>query len=187
MARKTCRRHNDPGHVHELTFSCYRRLPLLSRDRTRGWLVEAIDEARSRERFDLWAYVIVPEHVHILIRRREPVDEISKIHWRIKRPVGRRAIGFLRVHASPFLAKLTVTRGDGTHQTRFWQAGGGYDRNVIEPSTLPKIVEYIHFNPVRRGLVERPEDWSWSTAGWYAGVRPVPIEPDLTLPRLYEV
>src|SRR5438105_3542553 len=119
MARKRCRRYNEPGHAHELTFSCYGRLPLLSRDRTRGWLMEAIDEARTSERFDLWAYVIMPEHVHILIRPREPGYEISRILWRIKRPVGRRAIGYLRVHDSPFLARLRVTRGDGTQETRF--------------------------------------------------------------------
>ncbi len=92
MARKRCRRYEDPGHSHELTFSCYRRLPLLSRDRTREWLVEAIAEARDRERFDLWAYVIIPEHVHLLIRPRESGYKISRIFWRIKQPVGRWAI-----------------------------------------------------------------------------------------------
>src|SRR6516225_4955404 len=66
MARKRCRRYNEPGRAHELTFSCYRRLPLLSRDRTREWLIEAIQAARAQERFDLWAYVVMPEHVHIL-------------------------------------------------------------------------------------------------------------------------
>ena len=68
MARKRCRRYDAPGDAHALTFSCYRRLPLLSRDRTREWLVEAIEQARACERFYLWAYVILPEHVHVLIR-----------------------------------------------------------------------------------------------------------------------
>ena len=160
---------------------------MLSRDRTRGWLIEAIDEARDREKFDLWAYVIMPEHVHLLICPRGPGSRISKVLWRIKRPVGRRAIGYLRDHAPSFLGKLTLTRGDGTREARFWQAGGGYDRNVMEPTTVPKILEYIHLNPVRRGLVEKPEDWAWSSARWYAGIRPVPIELDPTLPQLYEV
>ena len=90
-------------------------------------------------------------------------------------------------HNPSFLAKLTVTRGDGTKEKRFWQAGGGYDRNVIEPTTLAKVIEYIHLNPVRRGLVERPEDWAWSIARWYAGFRPVPLEMDPTLPQVYGV
>jgi putative transposase len=178
MARKRCRRYDTPGHAHELTFSCDRRLPLLSRDRTRGWVVEAIDRARGQERFDLWAYVIMPEHVHVLICPREPGYSISRVLWRIKRPVARRAIAHLRVHAPAFLERLSVIRGDGTRERRFWQSGGGYDRNVVEPETVGTMMEYIHLDPVRRGLVERPEDWAWSIARWYAGSRPVPLEMD---------
>jgi putative transposase len=67
MIRKRCRRYDDPGHAHALTFSCYRRLPLLSKDQTRRWLIEAIDVARRLVHFDLWAYVIMPEHAHLLL------------------------------------------------------------------------------------------------------------------------
>jgi putative transposase len=187
MARKRCRRYDVPGDAHELTFSCYRRLPLLSRDRTRRWLVEAIGEARLEARFDLWAYVIMPEHVHLLIRPRESRYAVSGVLWRIKRPVGRRAVEHVRAHAPSFLPTLTVTRGDGTRETRFWQSGGGYDRNISEATTMLKVIDYIHLNPVRRGLVERPEEWVWSSARWYAGLRPVPLEIDPTLPRVYDL
>jgi len=187
MARKRCRCYDESGHAHELTFSCFRRLPLLSRDRTREWLVEAIDEARVRERFDLWAYVIMPEHVHILILPRDPDYEISRILWRIKRPVGRRAITYLRENAPSFLAKLRIKRDEGNEETRFWQAGGGYDRNIIEPMTARRVIDYIHLNPVRRGFVEKPEEWVWSSARWYAGVRPVVLDVDPTLPQVYEM
>jgi putative transposase len=187
MARKRCRRYDVPGDAHELTFSCYRRLPLLARDRTRGWLVEAIAAARLKARFDLWAYVIMPEHVHLLIRPRGPGVGVSGILWRVKRPVGRRAVEHLRAHAPSFLPRLTVTRGDGTQESRFWQAGGGYDRNIVEATTLLSVIDYIHQNPVRRGLVERAEDWDWSSAGWYAGRRPVPLEMDPTLPQVSEL
>jgi putative transposase len=58
---------------------------------------------------------------------------------------------------------------------------------VVEPETARLIIDYIHLNPVRRGLVERPEDWAWSSARWYAGLRPVPLEMDPTLPPVYDV
>ena len=59
----------------------------------------------------------------------------------------------------------------------FWQRGGGYDRNVTEPSTLEKMMEYIHLNPVRRGLVEQATDWKWSSANWYvSGKGPLPLD-----------
>jgi putative transposase len=160
---------------------------LLGRDRARRWLVEAIEEARARASFDLWAYVVMPEHAHVLLRPLDPSHGISDILWRIKRPVGRRAIAFLEREAPGWLSRLTVLHGNGTPERRFWQAGGGYDRNLVEPSTVWRVVEYIHRNPVRRGLVERPEDWEWSSAGWYAGIRPVHLEMDPTLPRVDEL
>jgi putative transposase len=187
MNRKRCRRFDDPGHAHSLTFSCYQRLLLLSRDRTRRWLVESIEEARRLTQFELWAYVIMPEHAHVLLVPRPEHSGISQILWRIKRPVARKAIAFLRETSSAWLDRLTVIGPAGTRESRFWQAGGGHDRNIIEPKTAWRIVEYLHLNPVRRGLVEKPEDWEWSSAGWYAGIRPVHLEMDPTLPRTYSV
>jgi putative transposase len=187
VARKCCHRYNDPGHAHELTFSCYRSLPMLSRDRTRGWLVQELDRARRQTPFDLWAYVIMPEHVHILLYSRKAEYDISRILWRIKRPVGLKAITYLQRNAPDWLSQeLTVKRPDGASERRFWQAGGGYDRNIVEVSTAQKVINYIHQNPVRPGLVECPEDWEWSSARWYAGFRPVPLEMDPTLPRAFE-
>lgn len=65
--RKQCRRYNEPGHAHALTFSCFQRRPFLARDRTRQWMLEAIDQARTKHGFHLWAYVLIPEHVHLLL------------------------------------------------------------------------------------------------------------------------
>ena len=63
---------NAPGHAHELTFSCYQRYPFLKAERTCLWLVDAIQAARVKHNFDLWAYVFMPEHVHLIVRPREP-------------------------------------------------------------------------------------------------------------------
>ena len=65
--RKLRRSVNEPGHAHELTFSCYHNLPLLSNDPTRLWLLDALRQARAKLDLELWAYVIMPEHIHILL------------------------------------------------------------------------------------------------------------------------
>ena len=62
---------------------------------------------------------------------------------------------------------------------RFWQRGGGYDRNLNEPAAIDAEIEYFHNNPVRRGLVSRAEDWRWSSVAWYAGKEDVPLVPDV--------
>ena len=167
--RKSCKSYNNPGEAHELTFSCYRRLRLLSRDRTRGWFIEVLDRARYLRGFELWAYVIMPEHVHVLLFPKEPTCSTAAIRTSIKLPVARKTIEWLRENKSSWLRRLECIWPSGRRGYHFWQPGGGYDRNVVKLDTAWTAMEYIHNNPVRRGLVATPCDWAWSSAGWYHG------------------
>jgi putative transposase len=184
--KKTRKRIDEPRHARELTFSCYKGYKFLDRDRTRSWFLEQLDEARQHFHFDLWAYVIMPEHVHVLVYPDDNNLAIGIVMGTIKEKVARPAIKFLKAHAPHWISRITVQEGDRVRR-RFWQPGGGYDRNAVELATVGKMIEYIHMNPVRRGLVARPEDWPWSSARWYAGILPVPIELDKTLPASIEI
>ena len=106
----------------------------------------------------------MPEHVHVLVAPRYESARVSQFLAEAKRPVARQAIAHLKTNASEWLARLTVTHADGKSHRQFWQAGGGYDRNVTDPEIAHKIIDYIHLNPVRRCLVEQPTDWEWSSA-----------------------
>jgi putative transposase len=161
-----------------VTFSCFRRQPFLSKDGSRQWLVDAIERAREKHRFHLWAYVIMPEHVHLLLWPTEPSYDIADILKSVKRSVVLRALAFVRREAPDFLARMEDRQSSGAAHYRFWQRGGGYDRNLIEIATIYKLIEYIHANPVRRGLCERPEDWLWSSAADHLGLRVGPLRID---------
>jgi hypothetical protein len=65
--RKTIKHYHEPGDFHELTFSCYRRMPLLTNDAWRGHFARGLDEALAAEKFHLLAFVLMPEHVHLLV------------------------------------------------------------------------------------------------------------------------
>ena len=177
--RRTPRRrnYNEPGHAHELTFSIYRGHPFLNSARTRIWLADAINAARVELEFDLWAYVVMPEHVHLIVFPRRPVYDIAIIRSAIKEPVGRAAIKYLERHAPEWIPRITRRRGQKIERL-FWQSGGGFDRNITEPRTLASMIDYIHLNPVRRGLVQRACDWLWSSAAWFeaAGESPIPLD-----------
>jgi len=173
-------RHDADRTPRSLTFSCYKRFPFLSRDRSRRWFVEALSEARTRWPVDLWAYVIMPEHVHLLVAPREVV-EVGRFVGAVKEQVSRTAISWMEAHAPQWLSRITVREGK-TIRRRFWQPGGGFDRNVDSDRALLSIIAYLHQNPVRRGLVSRPEEWEWSSARWYGGDRNVPLPMDPTLP-----
>ena len=168
---------NEHGHAHELTFSCYQRFPFLQPERTCQWLAEAIDSARKQQSFLLWAYVFMPDHAHVVLLPTDEQYPISSILKSIKAPVGRQAIEFLTTNAPEWLPRVTRKRGQTTERL-FWQSGGGYDRNVIVPKTLLKMIDYIHANPVRKQLAPRPRDWKWSSAAWYDDLTPVPLSVD---------
>lgn len=184
---KRCKRFNDVGHAHEFTFSCFRRQLFLSGDLARQWLIDAIESARKKHEFHIWAYVVMPEHVHLLIWPTTARYDVSKILASIKIPVTRRAVSHVRKTSPGFLSRMRDIQPNGEVHYRFWQRGGGYDRNSTEPTTIWSEIEYIHGNPLRRGLCKRAEDWYWSSAGVYAGVRDGPMSVDRdSLPRTRE-
>lgn len=128
----------------------------------------------------------MPEHVHMLIYPREASAKAGIVAGKIKEQVARKAIRYLEENAPQWIERISVLEGNRLRR-RFWQPGGGNDRNAVELSTVQRMITYIHMNPVRRGLVSRPEDWLWSSARWYAGIQPVPIEMVRTIPMSYGV
>src|SRR4051794_26000197 len=115
----------------------------------------------------LAAFVFMPEHVHLLVvpNGREPA--INQFLARIKQPFSKWVKRQLTDMKSPLVDRLTVQERPGKTCFRFWQEGPGYDRNLTTPSVIEAAIEYIHMNPVRRGLVKRAVDWKWSSASWY--------------------
>jgi putative transposase len=172
--RKTCKRYNLVGHAHALTFTCFRRQAFLSKDRSRAWLIDAIGRAQQKHAFDLWAYCLMPEHAHILVWPTRASYDVSDILNSIKQSVAKRALLFVHREAPAFLTRMEDRQPNGRTCHRFWQRGGGYDRNLFEPQAISQQIDYIHANPVRRGLCTRPEDWVWSSAADYAGLRQGP-------------
>jgi putative transposase len=90
--RQHRRNYNEPGDAHELTFSCYQGYKFLQAERTCEWLKEAIDAARVTLDFALWAYVVMPEHAHVIVWPRRPNYDVADIRKAIKEPVGRKGI-----------------------------------------------------------------------------------------------
>jgi len=142
-------------------------------------LIESLIRAKRELEFDLWAYVIMPEHVHLLICPRDDRYDISQILKAIKKPVAQIAIQYLKGEAPAFLAKLRISPANSLARHAFCQPGGGYDRNIENPKLARNIVDYIHANPVRRGLVTAEIDWRWSSARWYAGHSDIVLEMDV--------
>jgi putative transposase len=172
---KTCERWDVPGHAHYLNFSCFKRRAFLVKDGSRKWVVESIGPARALHDFHLWAWVIMPEHVHLVICPRRKEYSVSEILRSIKKPVTNAALRHVRAHSPAFLGKMLDQQPNGKFSHRFWQRGGGYDTNLWTAKILWEKIEYIHNNPAERGLVKRPQDWEWSSAREYRKLRDPPL------------
>jgi putative transposase len=153
------------GHIHYLTFSCYSKLWLFKSPELYSIFLKHLAEAREKLGFKLYGYIVMPNHVHLLLYPGLDVT-VSRVLWAVKRPFAYCALGYLQNRQPELYGKLEVFKGaKETH--RFWQAGGGYDRNIFRDETFVHSLEYMHLNPVRKMLVKSPLDWKWSSAEFY--------------------
>jgi putative transposase len=166
--RKRIRHYHEAGHIHELTFSCYYRWPLLTNDVWQRMLAQNIEQAMERHRYGLAAFILMPEHVHLMIYPLADANTFDALLKAIKRPFSYRIKQLLVQSRSQLLQRLTIRQRPGVMTFRYWQEGPGYDRNFTKPSTLLAAIDYLHHNPVRRGLVKRTLDWKWSSARYYS-------------------
>ena len=176
--RKRRKSFDIEGDAHELTFSTYRRQPFLTEPHSRKLLLQSIKRAREKWKFHLWAYVVMPEHVHLLVWPGDAKATVAEILRSIKQPVGQKVIGMLRLSKNPTLERFARYLPEGVVEYSFWQAGGGYDRNLYTSKAIWNAIDYIHMNPVRRGLVEKPEDWPWSSCRFYRELPPYELDVD---------
>jgi putative transposase len=157
------------GHLHFITCSCYRRLPLLASARSKNLFVKILGEVRDCYGFALVGYVVMPEHIHLLIS--EPAKGTpSTVMQVLKQRVSRR----LRRQPPPKVSSQQL-RLPFPHAhdflLQFWQPRF-YDFNVWSQTKFIEKLHYIHMNPLKRKLVAHPRDWPWSSFSFYARKEP---------------
>jgi len=132
--------------LHFLTFSCYCRAPLLTTPEARRTFELNLEQVREWYGFYVTGYVVMPEHIHLLVSEPER-GTLALVLQMLKQNTSRRLREF--------------TKGSPFWQERY------YDFNVWSENKRLEKLRYIHRNPVKRGLVERPEDWEWSSFEHY--------------------
>ena len=149
------------GDLHYITFSCYKRRLLLGSAQRRDLFLKVLERARRRYRFVVIGYVVMPEHVHLLLCEPQE-DTPSKMMQALKLSFARRLLAQQRRHRGPQQLSLFEYAPRHVWQARF------YDFNVWTERKRIEKLRYIHRNPVKRGLVESPEMWRWSSYRTYA-------------------
>jgi putative transposase len=139
------------GHHHFVTFSCHLRLPHLATPQARDVFASSLERTRQSYGFAIDSYVIMPEHVHLLLT--EPEDKSLSV-----------ALQALKIS----VAKRLKPRP-------FWQHRF-YDFNVYTERKHMEKRRYIHRNPLTRGLVGHPKDWPWSSFRHWASGDPSAVQ-----------
>jgi putative transposase len=150
--------------LHFITFSCYRRRPFLGTPRRRTAFLRVLEQTRVRYRFVVVGYIVMPEHVHLLISEPQHGDP-SLVMQVLKQRVARRLLRHSRKR-SPEQSELFPST-DAPALARFWQRRF-FDFNVWSAKKVREKLRYMHRNPVKRGLVASPELWAWSSFSFYA-------------------
>jgi putative transposase len=164
-------------HLHFITCSCYQRRPLLSSPHHRDLFLETLEEVRLRYDFVVFGYVVMPEHVHLLLSEPKHSD-LSVVMQVLKQRVALKILRLLRASTGPAQSQLWKSPLSEGHvwQKRF------YDFNVFTERKRVEKLRYMHRNPVERGLVPESAQWQWSSYRHYANGEPGPVlvnEPQL--------
>ena len=144
------KRLHESGQSHFVTFSCDRRQQKLVDPALCSLFVERLESMRVHFSLRVYGYVVMPEHVHLLLSEPNPATLAD-------------AIRFLKLS---FTKQVRPIRRESDCESAFWQKRY-YDRNIRDFEEFTAKLRYIHRNPVKRGLCGRPEDWQWSSFRHY--------------------
>lgn len=158
--RNRLQRFYGRGDLHFITFSCRGRLPLLGNSRARNTFVMVLDEVRAQHEFRLLGFVVMPEHVHMVVSEPK-VSSPSDMMQSLKQKVS------FRLNPSRETIGNRVADADFEDDEYAFWLQRFYDFNVWSSGKLEQKLEYMHRNPVQRGLVSHPKHWPWSSWSYY--------------------
>jgi putative transposase len=164
---RTRYRFGPADHPHFLTCTLVEWLPIFTRPETAQVLFDAWTYQQEHEGLRLYGFVVLENHLHAVAQAPN-----LPVTWaRFKSYTARRLVDLLREQgARRFLERMEFPfkahRADRRYQ--FWQEGS-HPQCIDGEEMLRQKLEYIHNNPVKRGFVDAPEHWRWSSARCYAG------------------
>ena len=155
------KRYYGAGDLHFITRSCYCRQPLLGTARRRNLFLRVLEHVRRRYQFVVIGYVVMPEHIHLLISEPQGKNPSTAMQA-LKLGFARRVLAEAKRKRRPEQDRLFDYASQHIWQKRFYDFNMWTERKRIEK------LRYMHRNPVKRGLVSSPELWKWSSFRAYA-------------------
>lgn len=150
------RRAYVPGGTYFFTLVTSERAPILTTTFARSLLREVTSECRRQWPFEIEAVVLMSDHLHTVWRLPEGDTEYSKRWGWLKKEFTKKWLA-----AGGSERRISTSRQrdrrSGVWQRRFWE------HVIRDERDLVRHLDYIHYNPVKHGLVGRAVDWPWSS------------------------
>ena len=163
------------GTARFITFSCHRRMNLFLDSGTFRLFLKSIDRVRQKYHFQLLGYVVMPNHVHLVIYPEKELA-LGRVIGELKAHSAFHIINQWKSRHKEVLNQLEAIRNKRSVYA-LWQRRC-YDHNCRTIEVVREKIIYCHNNPVRAELVSDPGEWRWSSYRWYLGNRSGPIEID---------
>jgi len=158
----------DSAYPYFITSSLVEGYPIFSNPLAAQVVLDALNFIQTKRTTVVYAYVIMENHIHMVVQ----ADKLPQQIQSFKSWTARAIIDLFSVNGHFFqLSKLRKAKNpahqDSVHQ--LWQEGF-YPKQIFSDKVMIQKIEYIHNNPVKRGFVDRPEDWRYSSARNYLGM-----------------
>jgi len=145
------RRYHNTGNLHFIGINCFRKRPIFDTPEPRNTFLTILEQTRLEYSVDIYGYVIMPTHIHLLIS--EPKEK----------PLA----SFIQVIKQRF-SKTRIEK-------EVWELRY-YDFNVFTSRKITEKLDYMHMNPVKAGLAIAPPDWQWSSYRTIYHAEPGPVK-----------
>jgi REP-associated tyrosine transposase len=161
------------GNTHFVTFNCAGRRNLLDTARSKQIVISVLNDLIEKNKVHVSAFVIMDDHVHAILWFDDDstLPEVMKT-W--KRLSSYYLLKRLK-EISPQIVKHLQIKRNGRTVAALWTRRY-YDFYFYSSNKITEKIEYIHENPVRKGLVQNPQDYKWSSARWYLLGQPVGVK-----------
>ena len=157
----------EPTHPHFVTCTILHWLPIFTRQEIVDIILNSLKFLQKQDSLRLHAYVILENHLHIVLRS----DDLRKSMESFKKFTAREILNLLRrENATTILDQLAFYKKAHRKEKSFQVWEEGYQPKLIQSEAMLKMkIDYIHYNPVKRGYVDKAIHWRYSSARDYKG------------------
>ena len=156
----------DQGAIHFVTFTVHQWVDIFTRSIYIEEFIKNLKYCQENKGLEIYAWVIMSNHCHLILRARH--ENLSDIIRDFKKFTSKKL--YRMIKEDPFESRKAWLLMTLKYEGRIWFWEAGYHGiEITSGKSFKKIVDYIHTDPVKAGIVRLPEDYPWSSAADFEG------------------